>query len=270
MTQAWQNVFKELDERTKKARKTGITMIFDKCHGTNAVADHLRLFGPYVDHWKLSFGTSVLLDEGILREKINVMRAHDIIVYPGGTLTEVAMARGVYRDYILRACQLGFNAVEISDGTITMTRSMRNDAINFAREQDLIVIAEVGKKDPDRQPSVQMLADQAVRDFESGVDWVTMEARESGRGIGVFNADGTISEKDVDTMERVLGNQLQRVIWEAPLRKQQKYFIVRFGSNVCLGNISPRDVLGVEAMRAGLRFETFRKVIAEMEPGTAV
>ena len=270
MTQAWHDVFKELNARKRKPRETGISMIFDKCHGPNAVGDHLHLFGEYVDHWKLSFGTSALLEESILREKIAAMRAHDITVYPGGTLTEVAMARDVCRDYMRRACTLGFNAVEISDGTIGMTRSVRNDAISFARELGLTVIAEVGKKDRDRQPPVQALAEQAVQDFEAGADWVTVEARESGRGIGVFNPDGTVLERDVDTIERVLGDQLQRVIWEAPLRKQQEYFILRFGPNVCLGNIAPRDMLGVEAMRAGLRFETFRKVVAEMESGVRV
>ena len=268
MTKAWADVFWDQNKRTHKPRTTGITMVLDKCQGPNAVADHLNLIGDYVDHWKLSFGTSALLEEDLLREKIATMRAHDIVVYPGGTLTEVAMVRGVCRDYMRRACELGFNGVEISDGTIYLPPAARRDAVHFALDLGLTVVTEVGKKDPAQQPSPEELAEQALADFESGAAWVIVEARESGRGIGVFAEDGAVHEDDVEIIVRILGDHLERVIWEAPLKRQHEYFILRFGPNVCFGNIKPRDVLGVEAMRTGLRFETFRQVVEELEKDT--
>lgn len=268
MTRAWDTVFKDLNTRTLKPRATGITMVLDKCQGPNAVTDHLNLVGDYVDHWKLSFGTSALLEESLLREKIATMRAHSIVVYPGGTLAEVAMVRGLCRDYLRRACELGFNGVEISDGTMHMSPTERRDAVQYARDLGLTVVTEVGKKDPAQQPPPEKLAEQALADFEAGAAWVIVEARESGRGIGVFAEDGTVHEDDVNIIADGLGYHLDRVIWEAPLKKQHEYFILRFGPNVCLGNIKPRDVLGVEAMRVGLRFETFRRTVEEMERGS--
>lgn len=265
MTKAWFEVFGDLDRRERKPRPTGLTMVLDKCQGPHAIADHVELIGEYVDHWKLSFGTSALLEADLLREKIALLNEGDITVYPGGTLTEVAMARGVCRDYMRHALRLGFSGIEISDGITHMSRTARDGAIQFALDLGLTVVTEVGKKDPDQQPQPSKLAEQALADFEAGAAWVTVEARESGRGIGVFAEDGTVDEDDVETIAGIVGDHLERVIWEAPLKKQQEYFILRFGPNICLGNIKPRDVLGIEAMRAGLRFETFHEVIDELE-----
>ncbi|MFQ5923469.1 MAG: phosphosulfolactate synthase [Anaerolineales bacterium] len=265
MTKAWFEVFGDLDRRERKPRPTGLTMVLDKCQGPHAVADHIRFIGEYVDHWKLSFGTSALLDADLLSEKIALLKEGEITVYPGGTMTEVAMVRGVCRDYMRHAQRLGFNGIEISDGITHISRTARHDAIQFGLDLGLTVVTEVGKKDPDQQPSPSQLAEQALADFESGAAWVTMEARESGRGIGVFAEDGTVHEEDVETIAGIVGDNLERVIWEAPLKKQQEYFILRFGPNICLGNLKPRDVLGVEAMRTGLRFETFHQVIEELE-----
>jgi phosphosulfolactate synthase len=268
MTKAWAAVFGDLDVRVRKPREMGITMILDKCQGPSDVADHLHMMGDYIDHWKLTFGTSALLDENVLREKIETVRAHDILIYPGGTLAEVALTRGVCRDYMRHAKHLGFNGIEISDGTIHLSPAARHDAIQFARDIGLTVLTEVGKKDPDHQPPPEQLAEQALTDFESGASWVIVEARESGRGIGVFAEDGSVQENDVETMATLLNGHLGRVIWEAPLKKQYEFFILRFGPNVGLGNIKPRDVLGVEAMRVGLRFETFRREVERLEEDT--
>ncbi len=268
MTRAWHAVFGDLNQRTYKPRSTGVTMVLDKCQGPNALADHLHLLGDYVDHWKLSFGTSALLEESVLRDKIATLRGHEIVVYPGGTLTEYAVVRGVCREYMRRACTLGFNGIEVSDGTIRYSPSARRDAIRFACDLGLAVVAEVGKKDPAQQPPAEHLAEQALADFESGASWVIVEARESGKGVGVFGADGSVHEGDVDILAEMLSDHLDRLIWEAPLKHQQEYFITRFGLNVCLGNIQPRDVLGLEALRAGLRFETFRHLVEELKENT--
>jgi len=262
---AWENIFTHLNERCCKPRHTGATMMIDKCQGPKATADVLAMTGDYIDHWKLSFGTSALLDEDLLRDKISAVREHGILVYPGGTLTEYAIVRGLCRPYIQRASELGFNGIEISDGTIRLSPAARRDAIHFALDQGLTVVSEVGKKDPAQQPTAEELAEQALADFESGASWVIVEARESGKGVGIYGADGSVNEQDVSTIAAALDGHLDRLIWEAPLKHQQEYFIVRFGADVSLGNIQPRDVLAVEALRAGLRFETLRNMIEKLE-----
>ena len=262
---AWADVFTHLNERSRKPRTAGVTMIIDKCQGPSATADLLATTGDYIDHWKLSFGTSALLDEDLLRDKIAMVKEHDTLVYPGWTLTEYAIVRGKCRDFIRRARDLGFNGVEISDGTIHLSPGARRDAIHFALDLGLTVVAEVGKKDPREQPYAEELADLALADFESGAAWVIVEARESGKGIGIYDKDGSVQERDVHTITAALNSQLTRLIWEAPLKNQQEYFILRFGPDVSLGNIQPRDVLGVEALRAGLRFETLRPLVEQME-----
>ncbi len=265
MTKAWELVFGDLNRKKQKPRPTGITMVLDKCQGVQAVADLLPLSGDYIDHWKFSFGTSTLLSEEVIHNKISLLRERDIVVYPGGTLAEYAIVKGVCREYMRHAQKIGFNGIEISDGTIFLSRAARRDAIIYAADLGLTVISEVGKKDPDRQPSAEEMAEQALADFVAGAEWVIIEARESGKGIGVFKADGTVNKDDVETIAGILGDHLGHLIWEAPLKKQQEFFILRFGQDVCLGNIKPPDVLGVETMRIGLRFETFRKMVEKLE-----
>jgi phosphosulfolactate synthase len=269
---AWSDVFTHLDERSQKPRAKGVTMVIDKCQGLTQMRDLLALTGDYIDHWKLTFGTSALLDDDILRRKIALARDHNLLVYPGGTLTEYSILKGVYPEFIRRARELGFNAVEVSDGTIHLSPEIRRDLIRFALDFDLTVIAEVGKKDPREQPSAEALADQALADFETGAAWVIVEARESGKGVGVFGKEGDVHEGDVNTIVTALNGHLDRLIWEAPLKNQQEYFILRFGPDVGLGNIQPREVLATEALRAGLRFETFRPMVekAEKEEGLSL
>ena len=240
-------------------------MIIDKGLGPSATADLLPLAGEYIDHWKLSFGTAALMNEPLLCEKVAMLRERDTLVYPGGTLTEFAIVQGVCQEYFQRAKALGFNGVEISDGTIDLSAAVRRDAILRALDQGLTVVSEVGKKDPRHQPTVEALAAQAVADLETGASWVIVEARESGKGVGVFSDDGNVLARDVDRLLAGLDGFGDRLIWEAPLKNQQEYFILRCGSDVSLGNIQPSDVLAVEALRAGLRFETLRPMVEKME-----
>ncbi len=195
----------------------------------------------------------------------SVFRARDVLVYPGGTLAEYAIVQGVCRDYMRHAVELGFNGIEISDGTIDLAPRARRDTIRFALDLGLTVVTEIGKKDPGKQPPIEVLAEQALADFDAGASWVTVEARESGRGVGVFDEDGTVVEEDVERLAALLAGRIDRIVWESPLKRQQDYFIHRFGPNVCLGNIQPRDVLALEALRAGLRFKTFRTVAEQLE-----
>lgn len=263
---AWAGILTHGDGRSTKPRIAGVTMVIDTYQGRRETADLLETVGEYVDHWKLSFGTSALMDERVLRDKIAVLRSSNVLVYPGGTLTEYAILRGVWRAYLRRARELGFNGIEVSDGTIHLAPAERRDVIRAAIDLGFTVVAEVGKKDPRQQPTIEALAELALADLDSGAAWVTVEARESGLGVGVLNPDGTVRARDVDVIARALDGSQERLIWEAPLKQQQASFIRRFGPNVGLGNIPPRDVLGLEALRAGLRFETLRPLADRLEP----
>ncbi|MFQ5812665.1 MAG: phosphosulfolactate synthase [Anaerolineae bacterium] len=262
---AWDGVLPSLiQDRARKPRQTGITMVLDRCHGLSATEDLLELTGDYVDHIKLSFGTSVFLDDGLLRRKIEIIRERNIEIYPGGTLFEAAVFQGVCVPYMQRAHELGFTAVEISDGTLDLSPQFRADAIRRALDLGLKVFTEVGKKDPAFQPSPAHLSEQIMLDLEFGADMVTVEARESGLRVGIYDEHGHIVEDRLDAILAGL-NGVDRVLWETPLKYQQEYFVLRFGPNVNLGNIRPNDVLALEALRCGLRWETFRKYVEQPE-----
>jgi len=150
--------------------------------------------------------------------------------------------------------------VEISDGTIELPAVRRQRVIECALNAGLVPITEVGKKDPAAQPPVEDLARQALRDLEGGARWVIVEGRESGLCVGVYDEAGQIAHGALATFEHVLGERVDRLIWEAPLKSQQAALIQRFGINVGLGNIAPDSVLALEALRAGLRFETLKPI----------
>jgi phosphosulfolactate synthase len=258
---AWGNLLVDLapNREHAKPRRRGLTMILDRCQGLAATTDLLEMVGEYVDHVKLSFGTSVLLSEAFICRKNELIRAHKIDVYPGGTLAEVMLVQGVYSDYLKRAKMLGFTAIEVSDGTITMARQVRRAAIKRALDAGFKVISEVGKKDSSIEIPVAQMCEQICDDLALGVDKVIVEARESGAGIGIYDASGAIREDKLAAMLAQLRGHEDAIMWEAPRTGQQAQLIMHGGPNVSLGNVKPRDVLGLEALRCGLRYETFRQ-----------
>jgi phosphosulfolactate synthase len=270
-TKAWQTLFPDLAaERARaKPRQTGLTMVLDRCQGLRATEDVLELSGDYIDQIKLSFGTSVFLDETVLRRKIDLIRAYEIDVFPGGTLMEATLVRGVYPRYVQWAKALGFTALEISDGTITMSRQTRNDAIRRALDAGFKVITEVGKKDPSIYIPPAQLCDQIAADLAVGADKVIIEARESGVGVGIYDQNGNVRQDEMSAIIRGLGDSRGDIIWEAPNPKQQTTLIIQCGPNASLGNVKPNDVLGLEALRYGLRFDTFHHFTPQLEAETA-
>jgi len=246
--------------RTQQPRDAGLTMVIDNGLGLRETADVLELGGAYIDLWKLSFGTSVFMPRDVLTRKLALINARGILTCPGGTLFEAAIVQQHCRDYMTRAAGLGFTAVEISDGTIALPAFRRQRTIACAEEAGLTPVTEVGKKDPRAQPTPAQLAAQALQDLEWGAEHVIVEGRESGRCVGVYDEDGNVSLEAVETIARAMGDRASRLIWEAPLKSQQAALIHRFGQNVGLGNIDPRTVLAVEALRAGLRFETLKPI----------
>lgn len=246
--------------RTAAPRDSGVTMVIDIGLGMSAVADILETSGRWIDHWKLSFGTSVFVPEDVLKRKIEMINAAGITTFPGGTLFEAAIVRHHCRDYMARARSLGFAAVEVSDGTIELPVDRRRRVVECGLDGGLEVITEVGKKDPDAQMTPAQMGEQAALDMESGASWVVVEGRESGTGVGVFDSAGGIDMEAVEEIARTAGDHASKLVWEAPLKEQQSSLVARFGINVGLGNIDPAGVLALEALRSGLRFETLKPI----------
>jgi phosphosulfolactate synthase len=263
---AWGDVIEDLFAgRAQSPREAGLTMVIDKGWGLTLTHDLIEGCGDYIDHWKCTFGTSTFVPADVLSRKLRHLNARGILTYPGGTLLEVALVRGKCRAYMQRACDLGFNAVEISDGTIPMPAFRRHNAIRYALEHGLTPITEVGKKDPAQQPTALEMAEQALQDLEWGAKWVTVEARESGKGVGIYDDNGMVRAEMIAAMCERMEHLADRLIWEAPQKNQQTYLIRHFGPNANLGNVPPGEVLALEALRVGLRFETFAPVVEELQ-----
>jgi phosphosulfolactate synthase len=259
----WQEVWTLdaiVNRRVHRPRMTGVTMVIDTGLGLSATRDVLDLAGRHIDHWKFGFGTSALMPLSILEKKLDLLGQLDILTYPGGTLLEAAVVQEHCRVFMTRAAELGFRAVEISEGTIDLPGDRRRRMIDCACNAGLVAITEIGRKDPERQPSAEELAGQALQDLAWGASWVVVEGRECGRGIGIFDEEGEIRACFLDEMTTLVGEAAPRLIWEAPLGSQQAYLVCRFGPNVSLGNIVPQECLALEALRCGLRFETFAAV----------
>ena len=262
---AWNRIIKGTrNARAVKPRQHGITMVNDTGRGLTETRDNLVISGHLTDLWKFSFGTSAFMEKKVLQEKLELLNDSRVLTFPGGTLLEVALVEHHCRVYMHRARKLGFTAVEISDGTISIPRFRRRNIINCALDADLVPITEVGKKDPKRQPTAEQLAEEALEDLEWGARWVIVEGRESGIGIGIFDEHGHVEENEVDKLTEIAGDSVDRLIWEAPLRTQQSFLIERFGSNVNIGNVDCNEILALEALRNGLRFETLHTVTRDL------
>lgn len=256
---AWDGVFTlPVKERVGKPRAIGWTMVMDKGLGVNQTADLMAAAADAIDVVKLTFGTSAFFDAPLLKRKVRLITAAGCSCMPGGTFQEVCVWQGTFDRYLARAEALGFNAIEISDGTIAMDARTRETVIRRAVRAGFRVITEVGKKDPGEALTMRRLAEEAERDLALGAFMVLVEAREAGRGVGVMDAHGTPLDAEIDAL--VAGvKEPACLIWEAPLAAQQRHFILRFGPNVSLGNVAPEDVLALEALRCGLRGDTLRR-----------
>jgi len=247
-----------LEGRREKPRSTGLTMVIDKGVGLAALTDLLELNWPYVDFIKFSFGTSLIYPKKILQEKIELIKSYDVTPYPGGTLFEIAVAQNKMEEYFRKLKKLGFPALEISDGTIKLPVSLRKEAIRLARSAGFLVLTEVGKKDEAENLSLTETARILEADLLAGADYIIIEGRESGKGIFIYNLDGSINLELFKGILAIAGERREQIIWEAPLKKQQVFLIRELGINVNLGNILPEEVMALEALRRGLRGDTFK------------
>lgn len=264
-TGSWREIIDyPLGPRKPKPRKRGLTMIIDKGIGTGETRDLLRVNHEHVDFIKLGFGTPALYAEGTLEEKIQLARSYNIEIYPGGTFFEVALMQNKAGEFLARCKSLGFTAIEISDGTISISPEVREQAIFLAAEMGFTVLTEVGKKNNGPEIPVQTLARQALSDLKAGAYKVIMEGRECGLNVGLYNAKGKMIDEHMQVMLDVIGDP-SLIIWEAPLKTQQQDLIARFGPDVNLGNIPPQEILALEALRVGLRADTLQLVAGDLE-----
>ncbi len=246
--------------RIKKPREKGITMVLDKGMGLKSAEDLMEISGKYVDFMKFGWGTIAIHNQELIKEKIEMYQSYEVDPYPGGTLFEIAYLKNMFHEYLAEAEKLGFNTLEISDGSTKINPNEKSKIILETKERGFKVISEVGKKDPSEDFKISL--EDRIRlikmDLDAGADKVLIEARESGKNIGIYDEKGAVKGDEANyLMEKVDVNKL---IWEAPQKSQQVYFVLKIGPNVNLGNIAPEEITALETLRLGLRGDTLGKV----------
>jgi len=242
--------FLDLPERSVKPRDRGLTHVLDKGLSTAQVDGLMEVAGAAVDIVKLGWGTALVT--GNLEAKLARYRAHDVPVVLGGTLTEIALRDGRIEGLIAWCRELGIAHVEVSDGTIDLDTARKREIVaRLSRE--FTVFSEVGSKDDERIMAPYRWVEEIQAELEAGAWKVIAEARESGTA-GIFRPDGEVRMGLIDEIAHAIDPA--QLIFEAPQRAQQVWFIRRFGSEVNLGNIAPDDVLSLETLRLGLRSDT--------------
>jgi len=207
--------------------------------------------GIYVDFVKLGFGTSLVTPE--VHKKILLYKEAGLRPYLGGTLFEAFIVRDMFDEYISLLKKLDLDVVEVSDGSFEIDQ---NDKVDYIRRlaDSFLVISEVGSKKSDVIYTPEEWISNMQSELDAGSVKVIAEARESGT-TGIYNSDGSANTNLIDRIAEDI--DLDSILWEAPLKSQQTWFIKQFGANVNLGNIGPSEVIALEALRTGLRGDTF-------------
>jgi phosphosulfolactate synthase len=249
----------QIPQRIQKPRKHGITMIMDKGLSIEEVKNFLSIAHPHIDVLKLGFGTSFVTPN--LREKIEVYKSYDLPVYFGGTLFEAFLIRNQFDDYISVCKDFGIDYVEVSDGSITIPHAEKCGYIEKLTKH-ATVLSEVGSKDAAHIIPPYKWIELMRSELEAGSSYVIAEAREAGN-VGIYRGSGEVREGLVQEILTQIPEE--KIIWEAPQKAQQLYFIELIGCNVNLGNIAPSEVLALEAMRIGLRGDSFHFFLDKKE-----
>jgi phosphosulfolactate synthase len=242
---------KMIPERIIKPRQKGLTMVMDKGLSIREAEDMISVSGEYIDIVKLGFGTSFVSPN--LEEKIKLYQQNDIIVYFGGTLFEAYVVRNQFDDYLKVLERYKLTHAEVSDGSIEMPHDIKLDFIDKLSNH-VIVLSEVGSKDVEKILPPYQWIELMQTELQAGAWKVIAEAREAGN-VGVYRSSGEVREGLVQ--EILTKIPAEKILWEAPQKAQQLYFIELIGCNVNLGNIAPSEVIPLEAMRIGLRGDTF-------------
>jgi phosphosulfolactate synthase len=243
----------KIPERTQSPRSYGITMVTDKGLSLQDTRDFLSGTAPYIDMVKLAFGTAYVTPN--LDEKIKIYQSHNIPVYFGGLLLEAFIIRNQFDDYLRIIKDYGINYTEVSDGSLNIPHSEKCGYIEKLAKLGT-VLSEIGSKDKDREhitPPYKWI-ELMKAEMEAGSSYIIAEARETGN-VGLYRDSGEVREGLVQ--EILTQIPFEKIIWEAPRKDQQLYFLQLVGCNVNLGNISSKEVISLEAMRIGLRGDSF-------------
>src|SRR5258706_8526985 len=249
----------QIPDRIKKPRLSGLTMVMDKGLSVNEAQNFLSVSHPHVDIVKLGFGTSFVTPN--LKEKIEVYQAYDIPVYFGGTLFEAFLIRNQFQDYIDTCREFNISYMEVSDGSVTIPHAEKCGYIEKLTKVGT-VLSEVGSKDAAHIIPPYKWIELMKAELEAGSSYVIAEARESGN-VGIYRGTGEVREGLVqEILTQISG---EKIIWEAPQKAQQLYFLELLGCNANLGNIAPSEVIPLETMRIGLRGDTFALYLDKKE-----
>lgn len=246
-----------MPERPLKPRNSGITMVMDKGLSIRQAEDFMSVGSEYTDYVKLGFGTS-LITPGF-EKKIVIYKKAGVIPYFGGTLFEAFIIRNMFKEYIDFLDKNEIELVEVSDGSYDIEHERKLEYITRLAERGT-VISEVGSKKKDVVYTPDEWVAMMKAELIAGSVKVIAEARESGT-TGIYNEDGSINNKIICGIADHV--KLENVIWEAPLKSQQAWFIKHFGANVNLGNIAPTEIIPLESLRLGLRGDTFFQFLPE-------
>lgn len=249
----------QIPERIKKPRNSGITMVMDKGLSIPEAQNMMSVGHPHIDIVKLGFGTSFVTPN--LREKIEVYKSYDIPVYFGGTLFEAFLIRNQFNDYISVCKDYGITYMEVSDGSINIPHAEKCGYIEKLAKHGT-VLSEVGSKDAAHIIPPYKWIELMRAELDAGSSYVIAEAREAGN-VGIYRGSGEVREGLVqEILTQIPG---EKILWEAPQKAQQLYFIELLGCNVNLGNIAPTEVIPLETMRIGLRGDTFNLFLNGVE-----
>lgn len=242
--------FLTLPERSTKPRESGLTHVLDKGLSLEQARQFLEVSSQYVDIVKLGWGTAVVTPN--VKEKIALYQSYDIPVSFGGTFFEVCLRQGKYDEFLALVDECGMTCVEISDGTIDMDEE---DKLAIVRDlsKRYKVLSEVGSKDDTVVITPSKWVELIGRELEAGAWKVITEGRESGT-VGIYRPNGDIKDGLLEEIKEKFDTS--QLLFEAPVKKQQAWFIKYFGTNVNLGNIPPEEVISVETLRLGVRGDT--------------
>ncbi len=241
----------QIPERNARPRESGITMVMDKGLSVEEARNFLSVSLPHVDVVKLGFGTSYVTPR--LREKIELYQSFGLPVYFGGTLFEAFLIRNQFNDYLSVCKDYGISWMEVSDGSITIPHAEKCGYIEKMTKYG-VVLSEVGSKDAAHIIPPYKWIELMKAELNAGSTYVIAEAREAGN-VGIYRGSGEVREGLVQEILTVIPGE--KIIWEAPQKAQQLYFLELLGCNANLGNIAPTEVIPLEAMRIGLRGDTF-------------
>lgn len=242
---------KNLPERTVKPRSAGFTMAMDKGLSVREAEDFIEVAGHLTDVVKIGWTTGLFTPS--LKKKLDVFRAAGIPFYFGGTMLEAFYIRGQFEDYCRMIDEYKLPFVEVSNGSIDMTGEEKFKIISRL-SKNFIVLSEVGSKDSNKDIPPYKWVEWMNNELAAGAWKVIAEARESGT-VGIFRSSG---KAHVVLVNRIIAKiPKEKIIWEAPMKSQQGYFVKLIGANVNLGNIAPNEVIPLETLRLGLRSDTF-------------